>query len=136
MQKEELEKINKLLWNNKSKDFLLIGENFEIENAVYISAKIQSKDLAIGIDNNSKYIYPQWVKDLEKIDAEKKHLIITDLDTISLDEQEKFIGLLKYKNLNGYSLPENTQIIMLAQNQEKVSLKITTYLLIYKIKNN
>lgn len=136
MQKEELEKINKLLWNNKSKDFLLIGENFEIENAVYISANIQSKDLAIGIDDNSKYIYPQWVKDLEKIDAEKKHLIITDLDTISLDEQEKFIGLLKYKNLNGYSLPENTQIIMLAQNQDKVSLKITTYLLIYKIKNN
>lgn len=103
-------KLNKILSNNKSWPIILEGLDAKlIKDAVIINADINSQDLGIKIDDNG-YVYPAFITELEN--SKNKILVIDKLDEISVEEQEKFYGLIKYKGINGYKFPKETQIII------------------------
>lgn len=103
-------KLNNILSNNKSWPIIIEGLDSKlIKDAVIIKADINSQDLGIKIDSNG-YIYPNFINELEN--SKNKILIIDKLDEISKEEQEKFNGLIKYKGINGYKFPKETQIVI------------------------
>jgi len=49
------------------------------------------------------------------------YFVITEIDEISLEKQERFIGLVKDREINGYTLPDNCVIVFTVK--DKVALK-------------
>lgn len=121
-------KIKEVIENNRK--WPIIIENIEarnIDNAIIINSKISNKDLGI-IPNENGNKMPTWI--LEMILNDKKNivstLVISDIDQIDMTEQEKFIGILKFKGINGYSFPAWTSIVLTCRegNYDLVSPKI------------
>lgn len=121
-------KIKEVIENNRK--WPIIIENIEarnIDNAIIINSKISNKDLGI-IPNENGNKMPTWI--LEMILNDKKNvvstLVISDIDQIDMTEQEKFIGILKFKGINGYSFPAGTNIVLTCRkgNYDLVSPKI------------
>ena len=121
-------KIKEVIKNNRK--WPIIIENIEaenIDNAIIINSKISNKDLGI-IPNENGNKMPTWI--LEMILNDKKNvvstLVISDIDQIDMIEQEKFIGILKFKGINGYSFPAGTSIVLTCRkgNYDLVSPKI------------
>lgn len=126
-------KLNEILSNNKSWSIIIEGLDAKlIKDAVIINANINSQDLGIKIDSNG-YIYPKFISELEN--NKTKILIIDELDEISKEEQEKFYGLIKYKGINGYKFPKETQIIITTKTNglNKISQDILNLTLNFKL---
>lgn len=126
-------KLNKILSNNKSWPIILQGLDAKlIKDAVIINADISSQDLGIKIDDNG-YVYPNFISKLEN--SKNKILVIDKLDEISTEEQEKFYGLIKYKGINGYKFPKETQIIITTKTNglNKISKDILGLTLNFKL---
>ena len=58
----------------------------------------------------------------ELLNSEEKILVIKDINKMDLNEQTKFIEIIKYKKVNTFDLPENTVIILLANNLKEYKL--------------
>lgn len=55
------------------------------------------------------------------------HLIVTNLDEASIDEQERFVQLVKDREISGYNLPNNCILVFTVQDEQalkKISSKI------------
>lgn len=61
-------------------------------------------------------------------------LLIDGMDSISPQEQEKFIPLLKDKKLGLYRVPDTVQIIMPVADKEKIASVIQSLSLIWELK--
>ena len=62
----------------------------------------------------------------EKIDNKSKlskicYFIITDIDELSIESQNRFVGLVKDREMNGYNLPNNCIIVFTVK--DNASLK-------------
>ena len=114
-------KLFTILESNKKNNILIMGMNGSLfSDAVIIPSTLPSEKLGIGISDSGNYIYPNWIKEIEsKKSAENILIIIDSLDKVSTDEQNKFYGLLKYKGINGYKLPENSQLICTSKSKDK-----------------
>ena len=66
---------------------------------------------------------PSFAEKLDEKCAKNKicYFIITEIDKISIDEQDRFVGLVKDRELNGYNLPDNCIIVFTVK--DKNSLK-------------
>ena len=107
---------------------ILTNENdFSTVDCVVIQSNIPSKDL--GIVNTAKGLNePKWFKDLKLLSL--PILVIKDIDKISIDEQEKFYEILKYKTISSVDLPKGCKIIVTYEDKTKVSNTITSLCLI------
>lgn len=122
------EKIKQVIENNRK--WPIIIENVkpqDIDNAIIIDSKIPAKDLGIIANSDGNKI-PNWV--LEMMMNHKKNiasiLVISGIDQIDMSEQEKFVGLLKFKGINGYTFPTDLAIVLTCAdgNYDLVSPKI------------
>lgn len=132
---ENKAKINKILTDNASTPIIFIGANAsEITNAVVIDAHIPSAELGI-LPTENGYKYPQFVRQLMALQMKgiMPVVVIESIDKISKDEQEKFYGLLKYRGLNGYKLPQNARIALLADKATDIANRIVQLSLVYKM---
>ena len=61
--------------------------------------------------------------------------MITGLDEIDVDEQEKFYGMIKYNGVNGYKFPTGTQIIIPIKkgNLSKINERIVSLCLNFDV---
>ena len=104
-------------------DFIY-GEDFD--NAVILPANVDVKELN-GHYEGVNYLPPMWLNEILNTN-ESKILVIDRIDSISKDEQLKFSELLKYRKISTFELPENTVIIITANeiNKEKISEEISS----------
>lgn len=130
-------KINLILQNNNSWPIILQGvESSLFKNAVIINSLIPSSKLGINIDDNGNYIYPDFcLKLMQKENNKNIILLIKNLDEISKLDQEKFYGIIKNKAINGYNFPTQTQIILTCNDYKKISKKISSLCINYKLEN-
>ena len=61
----------------------------------------------------------------DKIEAKSKlseicYLVITEIDEISMADQEKFVGIVKDRELNGYYLPSNCIIVFTVKDRNSL----------------
>lgn len=102
-------------------DFLPINDfNF----AVTIPANIDIKELN-GHYEGLDFIPPKWLNEILS-STKNKMLVIDKIDTISKEEQLKFVELLKYRKILTFELPKDCLIIITANeiNTEKISNEI------------
>ena len=122
--KEKRELLSTYISNNVApilEDFL-----FDIPDSVVISADVSSEEL---LDINE----PEWFR-LIKSNSDAKLLVIDRIDSISKDEQVKFLELLKYRKVGTLELPKNCVIIITANEINKNTINQEIYSLVAHIK--
>lgn len=129
------QKLEAIITQNVGSPLLLEGlQASNFPTAVVIPATTPSSELGI-VPTADGYQYPKWLMSiLVKAKAGKRLLLCIDgLEQITFDEQAKFIGLLEHYSLNGYHLPADTQIILPVTELSKVSPRIQSLSLIYRV---
>ncbi|MBQ4084898.1 MAG: hypothetical protein IJC30_04510 [Alphaproteobacteria bacterium] len=72
----------------------------------------------------------QFVAELK---GNEKFLIISDMDKASFEEQEKFVPLLKNRQIMSETLPNDVQMIIPASDEEQVSKNLRKYVFTIKV---
>ena len=102
-------------------------------SAIVLEANCGINDLN-GHYEGADFVPPIWYNQLLNVTDSKKVLIINGIDTIDLDEQSKFIEILKYRKVSTFDLPDNTVIILLVSEIEnKISPEINANIAIIEV---
>lgn len=82
------------------------------ENAVIIDANIDASELN-GHYEDREFLPPNWYRQLiEKSKTNIPVLVIENINAIQLEEQTKFIEILKYKKVSTFDLPKNCFVVV------------------------
>ena len=103
----------------------------DISGAMIVSANIDTKELN-GHYEGIEYIPPKWYNDLVN-NNNYKILVIDLIDTITKEEQAKFIELLKYRKISTFELPKDCVIIITAKEINKDKINEEVYSLVAQI---
>lgn len=88
-----------------------IPSNF-FDNSIVIKSDIDKSELN-GHYENVNFCPPLWYKDLlDKSKTKTVVLVIENINEIKLEEQTKFIEILKYRKVSTFKLPKNCLIIV------------------------
>ena len=109
-------------------DFIF-GE--DLEDAVVLDSKIDVKELN-GHYEGINFVAPKWLSDLMNTSTGKM-LVIDNLDSISKEEQIKFVEILKYRKVSTFELPKNLVIIVTAKNINSDTINREIYSLVAHI---
>lgn len=109
-------------------DFIF-GE--DLEDAVVLDSKIDVKELN-GYYEGINFVAPKWLSDLMNTNTGKM-LVIDNLDSISKEEQIKFVEILKYRKVSTFELPKNLVIIVTAKNINSDTINREIYSLVAHI---
>lgn len=99
-------------------------------NSVILKSNIDKSELN-GHYENVEFCPPTWYKELlEKSKSGHVILVIENINDISLEEQNKFIEILKYNKISTFELPKNCLIIVTCSdlNNKKISEEIYSLL--------
>lgn len=104
-----------------------------LPNCVVIKNNIDKSQLN-GHYENIDFCPPTWYKELlEKSKTDYVILIIEKINEISLDEQAKFIEILKYKKISTFELPTNCIIIVTCSDLNVGKINEDVYSLLVQI---
>lgn len=101
-----------------------------IPDSVILPANCQTNEL-IGSYNNTEFNPPKWLNKLKE--SPTNILVIDKIDSIPLNEQIKFVEILKYKQVSTFELPKNTIIIVTAKQINKNTINEEIYSLVVHI---
>lgn len=127
---------SKLLSSYITSNVAPILENFifgnDIPNSIVLPANINSDDLN-GHYDNENYLPPKWFNEIITTN-ESKVLVIDKIDSISKEEQLKFVELLEYRKISTFELPKSCVIIVTAENINKDTISEEIYSLVAHIR--
>lgn len=135
MTEEMKSKLVKILKDNTKWPLIIEGvSSANFPTSIVLPATTPSSELGV-IPGETGLKLPTWAMEiLLKAKKSKKIIVcIGGLDEISQEEQEKFYGMIKYKGVNGFKFPEGTQIIITAKNTKKISKRISSLALSFKV---
>ena len=124
MRNERIEMLEGLL---KSKISTILLENFPADafnDAVILDGSCDITELN-GHYEETEFCPPEWYKRLKN--SEEPILVISDINKIPVQEQKKFIEILKYKKVSTFDLPKNCVIIVTAKNLEENKINEEVY---------
>ena len=127
MYKEKIEILNNYL---KSGIKTILLEDFDV-NIFKDNVILDRNSAMCGHYEGMEYVAPNWYYKL--LENEEKIIVINDINKLSLDEQTRYIEIIKYKKVSTFDLPEDTIIILLANNLEKNKLNEEIYSLVAHI---
>lgn len=114
----------------------LLIQNFpsdSFNNSVVINSNIDRAELN-GHYENTDFCPPIWYKELlEKSKIKYTVLVIENINEISLEEQTKFIEILKYKKISTFHLPENCLVIVTCSDLSVNKINEEVYSLLAQI---
>ena len=102
-----------------------------IPDSVILSASCDVTDLN-GHYDGTEFVAPEWFNQLKN--STLSVLVIDKIDSISKDEQIKFIEILKYRQVSTFELPKRTVIIVTAKDINKDTINEDIYSLVAHIK--
>ena len=99
-------------------------------NSVVLKSNIDKSELN-GHYEDIEFCPPTWYKELlEKSKLDYVILVIENINDISVEEQNKFIEILKYNKISTFTLPKNCLIIVTCSdlNNKKISEEVYSLL--------
>lgn len=133
MNKERLNLLKKYIKSGISPLLIQnIPSNF-FDNSVVIKSNIDRSELN-GHYENTDFCPPIWYKEL--LDKSKMNvavLVIDSINEIPLEEQTKFIEILKYKKISTFELPKNCLIIVTCSDLATNKINEEVYSLLAQI---
>ena len=130
MNKERLEMLNEYI---KSGITPILIENMPasvFDNATILNANCDISDLN-GHYENINFVAPSWYNKLKQ--NQTKMLVINNINEIDVNEQTKFIEILKYKKISRFDLPKDCIIIVTAKNLKERPINEEVYSLLAHI---
>ena len=130
MNKERLEMLNEYI---KSGITPILIENMPasvFDNATILNANFDISDLN-GHYENINFVAPSWYNKLKQ--NQTKMLVINNINEIDVNEQTKFIEILKYKKISTFDLPKDCIIIVTAKNLKERPINEEVYSLLAHI---
>ena len=130
MNKERLEMLNEYI---KSGITPILIENMPasvFDNATILNANCDISDLN-GHYENINFVAPSWYNKLKQ--NQTKMLVINNINEIDVNEQTKFIEILKYKKISTFDLPKDCIIIVTAKNLKERPINEEVYSLLAHI---
>ncbi len=129
--------------NNKKKLFLsyikaniapvlvdfISGE--DLDDAIILPADINTKELN-GHYNGIDFVPPKWFSKILNT-GNSRILVIDKIDSITKEEQTKFIELLKYRKISTFELPKNVIIVVTANEINKNTINEEIFSLVAQI---
>jgi len=103
-----------------------------IPDSIVLHAKIEVSELN-GHYEGMEYKAPKSMSQIYKT-TKPTILVIDKIDSISKEEQTKFIEILKYKQISTFELPKNTIIVVTAEYINKNTINEEIYSLVAHIK--
>jgi len=103
-----------------------------IPDSIVLHAKIEVSELN-GHYEGMEYKAQKWMSQIYKT-TKPTILVIDKIDSISKEEQTKFIEILKYKQISTFELPKNTIIVVTAEYINKNTINEEIYSLVAHIK--
>lgn len=116
MKKIDLESLKNLLLLNK---YPILIE--DIPNEIFDDAVILSSDCDVSLLNGHyegiNFVAPDWYNILtEKCKTSHSVLIINQINNLALNDQLKFVEILKYRKISTFELPNNCSILITASD--------------------
>lgn len=130
MNKERLEMLNEYI---KSGITPILIENMPasvFDNATILNANCDISDLN-GHYENINFVAPSWYNKLKQ--NQTKMLVINNINEIDVNQQTKFIEILKYKKISTFDLPKDCIIIVTAKNLKERPINEEVYSLLAHI---
>ena len=122
MNSKEKLKFMQILNNNPTYPVLVkTDDKLDLDNMVKLPAAMPAHELVVPTRWNQKILMKE--KD------EKVYLCIENIDKIEIEEQEKFVPLLKDKRAGNFKLPGNVQIVISAKDFANVAPLIKKFAL-------
>lgn len=89
----------------------------KLNNSYSIDAGLSDLDL-FGVNLGQ----PVFKKGIEKVSKENEfsYLIISNIDKVNEDKQNRFIGLVKDREFMGYNLPDNVIIVFTVESENDI----------------
>lgn len=133
MNQERLDILNEYVKIGMSPILIKDGSTFDFKNSVIINNDIKKEDLN-GHYEGTSFCPPSWYNELIK-ESNKKYciLVIKDINKIPLEEQTKFIEILKYKKISTFTLPSNCIIIATCTDLKNYKISEEVYSLLAEI---
>ena len=130
------ERLNLLANYIKSDAFPLLIPNINsrvFANSVIIKAGIDQCELT-GHYENIDFCPPTWYIELvKKSKINYVFLIIENINEVPIEEQTKFIEILKYKKISTFELPKNCLIIVTSSDLNANKINEEVYSLLAQI---
>lgn len=102
-------------------------------HAVVLKANIPNSELN-GHYENMDFCPPMWYRELvEKSKTSYGILVIENINEIPLQEQSKFIEILKYKKISTFDLPKNCLILVTCSDSYTNQINEEVYSLVAQI---
>ena len=89
----------------------------KLENAVHMDSRINDSWL-FGAKMGNPIIKEKV--DIVSKNGEIGYFVITNFDSLSVDEQNKYVPIIKDRELLGYTLPDNIIIVLSIENKESL----------------
>lgn len=102
----------------------------DIDGTLILPANIDGKELN-GHYDGTNFMPPKWYTEL--VTNNTKVLVINLIDSISKEEQLKFIELLKYRKVSTFELPKDCVIIITAKEVNKDTINKEIFSLVAQI---
>ena len=93
------------------------SDSSNLENAVFMNANI--KDSWLFGAKRGNPIFKEKL-DIVSKSGEIGYFIITNFDSLSVDDQYKYVSLIKDREFLGYTLPDNIIIILTVKDAESL----------------
>lgn len=103
----------------------------DLEDSIILPADIDTKELN-GHYSGIDFVPPKWFSKILNT-SNSRILVIDKIDSISKEEQTKFIELLKYRKISTFELPKNTIIIVTANDINKNTINEEIFSLVAQI---
>lgn len=89
----------------------------KLENAVHMDSRINDSWLFGAKMGNP--VFKEKVDIISK-NGEIGYFVITNFDSLSVDKQNKYVPIIKDRELLGYTLPDNIIIVLSIENEESL----------------
>ena len=133
MNKERLKMIGEYIKANVG-PILISNVSFkDVENTIILKSSIDKSELT-GHYEGVNYEPPEWYQELvEMCKTQYSLLVIENINQIPLEEQPKFIEILKYRKINTFELPENCCVVVTCINLNNNKINEEVYSLLAHI---
>ena len=130
MKSERMEMLEGLLKSGVSPVLLEDFPASIFNDSVVLESDISIENLN-GHYEGISFCPPEWYEKLESLS--EPLLVISIINKIPVEEQKKFVEILKYKKVSTFDLPKNTIILVTASNLEENKINEEVYSLMAHI---
>lgn len=87
-----------------------------------------------GRYEETEFVAPSWYNDLIDISKKGKAVLVIDkINDVDLDEQTKFIEILKYRKISTFDLPKDCVVVLTCNNLKEKPINEEVYSLVAHI---